>query len=127
MTVADHASVTTVRADNAIPPSRLTNDFIALRFVEQVRQLDQVHHGFRSLPHRELPTDQRPDQNQHAEILPRAGGSLPARSPSPRNPIRALFFRFVFQTTPSRSRSRPSWLATAARKANAETGLWSRG
>src|SRR3954449_13435712 len=83
MTVADHASVTAVKADNAVRPSELTNDFIALRFVEQVRQLDQVHHGFRSLPHRERPTDQRPDQDQHAEILPRAGGSLPARSPSP--------------------------------------------
>src|SRR5918998_4484959 len=92
MTVADHASVTAVKADNAVRPSELTNDFIALRFVEQVRQLDQVHHGFRSLPQRELPTDQRPDQNQHAEILPRAGGSLPARSPSPRNPIRATVF-----------------------------------
>src|SRR3954467_1047054 len=86
MTVADHASVTAVKADNAVRPAELTNDVIALRFVEQGRQLDQ--HG--SLPHRERPTDQRPDQNQHAEILPRAGGSLPARSPSPRNPTRAL-------------------------------------
>src|SRR4051794_35813205 len=76
MTVADHASVTAVKADNAVRPSQLTNDFIALRFVEQGRQLDQVYHGFRSLPHRERPTDQRPDQNQHPEILPRADGSL---------------------------------------------------
>jgi hypothetical protein len=37
MTIADHTSVTAVKADNAIRPSRLTNDFIALRFVEQVR------------------------------------------------------------------------------------------
>src|SRR3954463_5274684 len=88
MTVADHASVTAVKADNAVRPAELTNDVIALRFVEQGRQLDQ--HG--SLPHRERPTDQRPDQNQHAEILPRAGGSLPARSPSPRNPTRAMIF-----------------------------------
>jgi hypothetical protein len=55
MTVADHASVTAVKADNAVRPSQLTNDFIAFRFVEQVRQLDQ--HGSRSLPHRERPTD----------------------------------------------------------------------
>ena len=89
MAVADDASVTAVKADNAIRPAELTNDFIALRFVEQVRQLDQVHHGFRSLPHRERPTDQLPDQDQHPEILPRPGGSLPARSPSPRNPTRA--------------------------------------
>ena len=74
-----HASVTAVEADNTFWPSELTNDFIALRFVEQVRQLDQVHHGFRSLPHRERPTDQRPDQNQHAEILPRADCSLPTQ------------------------------------------------
>src|SRR3954464_15431961 len=93
MTVADHASVTAVKADNAVRPAELTNDFIALRFVEQGRQLDQVHHGFRSLPHRERPTDQRPDQNQHTEILPRAGGSLPARSPSPRNPTRATLIK----------------------------------
>src|SRR3954470_23084172 len=79
MAVADHASVTTVKADNTFWPSELTNDFIALRLVEQGRQLDQVHHGFRSLPHRERPTDQRPDQNQHAEILPRADGSLPGQ------------------------------------------------
>jgi len=89
MAVADHCCATAVEADNAVRPSELTNDFIALCLVEQVRQLDQVHHGFRSLPHRERPTDQRPDQDQHAEILPRAGGLLPARSPSPRNPIRA--------------------------------------
>ena len=63
MAVADHASVTAVKADNAIRPSQLANDFIALRFVEQVRQFDQVHHGFRSLPYRERPMDQRPDQN----------------------------------------------------------------
>src|SRR3954467_10153520 len=87
MTVADHASVTAVQADNAVRPSQLTNDFIALRFVEQGRQLDQ--HGFRSLPQRERPTDQLPDQDQHLEIRPRAAGSRPARSPSPRNPIRA--------------------------------------
>jgi predicted TPR repeat methyltransferase len=66
-----------VKADNAVRPSQLTNDFRALRFVEQGRQLDQ--HGSRSLPHRERPTDQRPDPNQHAEILPRADGSLPGQ------------------------------------------------
>jgi hypothetical protein len=47
MTVADHASVTAVEADNTVRPAELTNDFIALRFVQQVRQLDQ--HGSRSL------------------------------------------------------------------------------
>src|SRR3954447_26514639 len=41
MTVADHASVTAVKADNTFWPSQLANDFIALRFVEQGRQLDQ--------------------------------------------------------------------------------------
>src|SRR5687768_15122088 len=76
MAVADHACATAVEADNTFWPSELTNDFVALCLVEQGRQLDQVHHGFRSLPHRERPTDQRPDQDQHAEILPRAGGSL---------------------------------------------------
>src|SRR3954469_24077200 len=91
MTVADHACATAVQADNAVRPAELTNDVIALRFVEPVRQLDQ--HGSRSLPHRERPTDQRPDQDQHTEILPRAGGSLPARSPSPRNPTRAMTLR----------------------------------
>src|SRR4051812_16853965 len=40
MAVADYASVTAVKADNAVRPSQLTNDFIALRFVEQVRQFD---------------------------------------------------------------------------------------
>src|SRR3954454_18607340 len=90
MAVADHASATAVKADNTVRPAELTNDFITLRFVEQVRQLDQVHHGSRSLSHRERPTDQRPDQDQHVEILPLTGGSLPARSPSPRNPTRAL-------------------------------------
>jgi hypothetical protein len=89
MAVADHASATAVEADNAIRPAELTNDFIALCLVEQVRQLDQVYHGFRSLAHRERPTDQLPDQDQYAEILPRAGGSLPDRFPSPRNPTRA--------------------------------------
>src|SRR3954452_339150 len=89
MAVADHSCAAAVEADNAVRPAELPNDFIALRFVEQVRQLDQ--HGFRSLLQRELPTDQRPDQDQHPEILPRAGGSLPARSPSPRNPTRAFF------------------------------------
>src|SRR3954469_20728540 len=79
MAVADHCGATAVKADNTVQPSELTNDFIALRFVEQGRQLDQVHHGFRSLPHRERPTDQRPDQNQHAEILPRADCSLPGQ------------------------------------------------
>ncbi len=44
MAVADHVSATAVEADNTFWPSELTNDFIALRFVEQVRQLDQVHH-----------------------------------------------------------------------------------
>src|SRR4051795_10862361 len=79
MAVADHACTTAMEADNAARPSQLTNDLIALCFVEQVRQLDQVHHGFRSLPQRERPTDQHPDQNQQAEILPRADGSLPAQ------------------------------------------------
>src|SRR4051794_41692140 len=88
MAVADHCCATAVKADNAVRPAELTNDVIALRFVEQGRQLDQ--HG--SLPHRERPTDQLPDQDQHPEILPRAGGSLPARSPSPRNPTRAKSF-----------------------------------
>src|SRR4051812_42070839 len=87
MAIADHSCATAVGANNAIRPSELTNDFIALRFVEQVRQLDQ--HSFRSLSQRELPTDQRPDQDQYAEILPRPSGSLPDRSPSPRNPTRA--------------------------------------
>src|SRR3954469_21192598 len=73
MTVADHACAAAVKADNAVRPSELTNDFIALRFVEQGRQLDQVHHGFRSLPHRERSTDQRPDQNQYAEIFASCG------------------------------------------------------
>src|SRR3954452_10139089 len=77
MAVADHCCATAVEADNAVRPSELTNDFIALCLVEQVRQLDQ--HGFRSLPHRERPTDQRPDQDQHPEILPRADGSLPSQ------------------------------------------------
>jgi hypothetical protein len=79
MAVADHSSATAMKADNAVRPSQLTNDVIALCLVEQVRQLDQVHHGFRSLPQRERPTAQRPDQNQHAEILPRADGSLPGQ------------------------------------------------
>jgi hypothetical protein len=47
--VADGSSATAVRADNTFRPSELTNDFMALRVVEQVRQLDQVRHGFRSL------------------------------------------------------------------------------
>src|SRR3954469_20566286 len=75
MAVADHSCATTVKADNAVRPAELTNDVIALRFVEQGRQLDQ--HG--SLPHRERPTDQLPDQDQHPEILPRADGSLPGQ------------------------------------------------
>src|SRR3954471_17806365 len=95
MAIADHSCATAVGANNAIRPSELTNDFIALRLVEQVRQLDQVHHSFRSLSHRELPTDQRPDQDQYAEILPRPSGSLPDRSPSPRNPTRAFTKRPV--------------------------------
>src|SRR3954453_2542307 len=77
MAVADHTSATAVKADNAVRPAELTNDFRALRFVEQGRQLDQ--HGFRSLPHRERSTDQRPDPNQHAAISPRADGSLPGQ------------------------------------------------
>src|SRR3954447_10937969 len=89
MTVADHASVTAVKADNAVRPSQLTNDFIALRFVEQVRQLDQVHHGFRSLPHRERPTDQRPDQNQQRFCLVRTVRYQAKGFASPRNPTRA--------------------------------------
>src|SRR5919107_3486051 len=79
MAVADHCCATAVKADNAARPSELTNDFIALRFVEQVRQLDQVHHGFRSLPQRERPTDQLPNQNQHVELLPRTGSSILCR------------------------------------------------
>ena len=70
MAVADHACAAAVEADNAVRPAELTNDVMALCLVEQVRQLDQVHHGFRSLPQRERPTDQLPDQDQHAEILP---------------------------------------------------------
>jgi hypothetical protein len=89
MAVADHSCATAVKADNAIRPAELTNDFIALCLVEQGRQLDQVHHGFRSLPQRELPTDQRPDSDRYAEILTRLYGSLPDRSPSPWNPTRA--------------------------------------
>src|SRR5689334_2521269 len=77
MAVADHACATAVKADNAVRPSQLTNDFIALRFIEQGRQLDQVHHGFRSLPHRERPTDQLPNQDQNGELLPRTGSSIP--------------------------------------------------
>ena len=79
MTVADHSCAAAVEADNAVRPSQLTNDFIALRFVEQVRQLDQVHHGFRSVSQRELPTDQLPDQDQHVELLPRPGSSIPCQ------------------------------------------------
>src|SRR4029453_16610233 len=67
MAVADHACATAVKANDPFWPSELTNDFIALRFVEQGRQLDQIHHGFRSLPQQERPTDQRPDQDQHSE------------------------------------------------------------
>src|SRR5688500_17756285 len=79
MAVADHSCATAVEADNAVRPAELTNDFIAPRFVEQGRQLDQVHHGSRSVSQRELPTDQLPDQDQHAEVLARAGASLPAQ------------------------------------------------
>jgi len=50
VTIADHCSATALRADNAFRPSELSNDFITLCLVEQVRQLDQVRHGFRSLP-----------------------------------------------------------------------------
>jgi hypothetical protein len=94
MAIADHSCAAAVEADNAVRPAELTNDFIALRFVEQGRQLDQVHHGSRSLPQQERPTDQRPDQNQHAEILPRADGSLPGQGlfitpePDKRSPAR---------------------------------------
>jgi len=38
--VADNISARALGADNPFRPSELTNDFIALRFVEQVRQLD---------------------------------------------------------------------------------------
>jgi len=79
MAVADHCCTPAVKANNAFRPSELTNDFIAFRFVEQVGQLDQVHHGFRSLPQRKRPTDQLPDQNQHAGLLPRTGSSIPCR------------------------------------------------
>jgi hypothetical protein len=48
--IADDSSATALGADNAFRPSGLTNDFIALRFIEQVRQLDQIRHGSRSLP-----------------------------------------------------------------------------
>jgi hypothetical protein len=48
--IADDSSATALGADNAFRPSELTNDFIALRFIEQVRQLDQIRHGSRSLP-----------------------------------------------------------------------------
>jgi len=37
MAVADHSCAAAVEADNAVRPSELTNDFIALRFVKQVR------------------------------------------------------------------------------------------
>jgi hypothetical protein len=37
--VADDSFATALGADNAFRPSELTNDFITLRFVEQVRQL----------------------------------------------------------------------------------------
>src|SRR3954454_5956931 len=40
MAVADPSCATTVKADNAVRPAELTNDVIALRFVEQGRQLD---------------------------------------------------------------------------------------
>src|SRR3954449_1236112 len=69
MAVADHSCATAVEADNTVRPAELTNDFITLRFVEQVRQLDQVHHGFRSLPHRELPTDQVDEPARRSEVL----------------------------------------------------------
>src|SRR5689334_20346275 len=88
--VADDSYATALGADNAFRPSELTNDFIALCFVEQVRQLDQVRHGSRSLPEREQPTDQLLDQHEHAEMRPRAGGSRPSGGfSSPRNPTRA--------------------------------------
>src|SRR4051812_25595059 len=90
MAVADHACATAVKADNPFRPAELTNNFITLRLVEQVRQFDQVYHRFRSLPQRERPTDQLPDQDQHSEILSRAGAPLPTRSSSPRNPTRAI-------------------------------------
>src|SRR4051812_47168101 len=77
--VADDSFATALGADNAFRPSELSNDFIALRFVEQVRQLDQVRHGSRSLPEREQPTDQLRDQDEHTEMRLRAGGSLPCR------------------------------------------------
>src|SRR4051812_31974703 len=121
MAIADHSCAAAVEADNAVRPAELTNDFIALRLVEQGRQLDQVHHGSRSLPHRERPTDQLPDQDQHPEILPRAGGSLPARSPSPRNPTRAT----GFSTSQLWPRSTPPTLSTCRAMA-APARRWAR-
>src|SRR4051794_10600226 len=77
--VADHSSATALRTDNAVRPSELSNDFIALGFVERVRQLDQVRHGSRSLPEREQPTDQLLDQDEHTEVRLRASASRPCR------------------------------------------------
>jgi hypothetical protein len=34
MAIPNHSSATAVKADNAVRPAELTNDFIALRFVE---------------------------------------------------------------------------------------------
>src|SRR3954447_24087444 len=66
--VADDSSATAAGADNAFRPSELSNDFMTLRVVEQVRQLDQIRHGSRSLPEREQSTDQLLDQNEHPEM-----------------------------------------------------------
>src|SRR3954451_13764415 len=77
MAVEDHACAAAVEADNTIRPAERTNDFIALCLVEQGRQLDQ--HGSRSVSQRERPTYQLPDQDQHAETLPRADASPPNR------------------------------------------------
>src|SRR5688572_33298274 len=61
----------------------------------------------RSLPHRERPTDQRPDQNQHAEILPRADGSLPGQglfiTPEPDKSL-SLYLRHFFASSMGYSR-----------------------
>jgi hypothetical protein len=53
MPVANDFPTPAFGADEAFRPSELTNDFIALGVVEQIRQFDQVRHGSRSPPERE--------------------------------------------------------------------------
>jgi hypothetical protein len=90
VTVADDSSATALGTDNAFRPSELTNDFIALRFIEQVRQRDQLRHGSRSLPQREQPTDQLLDQDETKRFgLVRAVHYHADGFSSPRNPTRA--------------------------------------